>query len=134
MARQHSDAGCIAGWNVVRIIFFWQLYLVIRHRVVVIIVIQWLHVRLATAAIDVIDHHSCTFNLHEQTLRTCHAALITAAIEVADLTSLQVPAGTDGHIRLVVTAKETAYLVGITAWIREGGIDTHQSFKAVIGQ
>ena len=122
---QHSDTCSVTCRNVVRVILGVKCYLRIRHRCSIVVVIERLHVSFTTTAIDVIDHHSCTFNLHKQTFRTGHTSLVTATIEVADSSFLQIPSGTDSHIRLVVSAKETSYLVGITAWIRESGVDPH---------
>ena len=122
---QHSDTCSVTCRNVVRVILRVKCYLRIRHRCGIVVVIERLHVSFTTTAIDVIDHHSCTFNLHKQTFRTGHTSLVTATIEVADPTLLQVPSGTDSHIRLVVSAKETSNLVFSTAWIRESGVDPH---------
>ena len=117
MTCQHSDTGCITRRNVVRVIRRIQCHLIVWNLTVVITIVKWFYVCLTTTAINVINHHSCTFNLHEQSFRTGHTALITTSIEVADLTLLQVPSRTDSHISLVVTAEETTYLVFVTAGI-----------------
>ena len=134
MTCHHSDTSGIACRNVVRVILSRQLHLAVWHWRSIVVVVQRLHVSLTTTAIDVFNHHSFTFNLHEQTLRAGHTSLVTTTIEVTDFTLLQVPTGTDSHISLVVTAKEASYLVGITARIREGGVDAHPILKAVVVQ
>ena len=134
MTSQYSDTCSITCRNVVRVILRVQCYIVIRNWRSIVVVVQRLHIGLATTAIDVIDHHSCTFNLHKQTFRTGHTSLVTTTIEVADLTLLQIPSRTNSHISLVVSTKETTYLVGITAGVREGGVDAHLIFKAGVGQ
>ena len=134
MTCHHSDTSGIACRNVVRVILSRQLHLAVWHRCGIVVVVQWLHVSLTTTAIDAFNHHSFTFNLHEQTLRAGHTSLVTTTIEVTDFTLLQVPARTDSHISLVVTAKEASYLVGITARIREGGVDVHPVLKTVVVQ
>ena len=52
-------------------------------------------------------------------------ALVAAAVEVAHLAALQVPAGMDGHLGHVVAAKEPAYLELVAAGMREACIDAH---------
>ena len=129
---QHSDTSCIASGNFTRIIIGIQLDVSISDRSA--ISIKRTHIRLATTAIDVINLHSLAFDLQEQTLWSGHTSLIATTIEVADLTFLQIPSRTDGHISLVITAKQTSYLESITAGIRESGIDTHLVLKAIVSQ
>ena len=134
MTSQHSDTSSVAGRNVVRVIRRVQCHFVIWHRCRVVVVIQRLHICLTTTAIDIVNDHSFTFNLHEQTFRTGHTSLITTAIEVTDSALLQIPSRTDSHICLIITAKQASYLVCVAAWIREGGIDAHLVLEALIGQ
>ena len=96
--------------------------------------IERTHICLTTTTEDIINHHSLAFNLHEQTFLTGHTAFVTTTIEITDRASLQVPSGTNSHISLVVTTKQTAYLIFITTWIREGSVDIHLVLKTIIGQ
>ena len=60
---QHSDTCSVTCRNVVRVILGVKCYLRIRHRSIVIVVVQRLHVSFTTTAIDVVNLHSCTFYL-----------------------------------------------------------------------
>ena len=53
-------------------------------------------------------------NSQEKSLWTRHCTLVTTAVEVADDTGLQVPYRTNLHLSLVVAAKDTSEVVGIT--------------------
>ena len=88
MTCQHSYTSRIASRNVVWVIRRVQCNLVIRNWRLVVVVIQRFYVRLTTTTKDVINHHSCTFNLKQQTFWTCHTSLITTTIEVTYLTFL----------------------------------------------
>ena len=113
VTRQHSDTSSITAWDFGRI---WiQLDVIVGNGVTVCI--QRKHIRLATTAKNIFNRHSCSFYLCEQTFRTGHATLVTTTIEVTDRATLQIPSRTDSHIRLVVTTKESAYLVGVTTWV-----------------
>ena len=134
MTRQYSDTSSVASGNVVRIICIVQFYFGVRHRIVIVVVIQRLHIRLTTTAKDVIDRHASTFYFQQQTFWTGHTSLITTTIEVADPTFLQIPSRTDGHVSLIVTTKQSTNLVGITAGVGEGSVNAHLFFEAVVGQ
>ena len=92
----------------------------------IFVVYRRLHVCHTATAIEIIDDKGgVIFDFKEQALWRCHVTTVTTAVEVTHLTSEQVPCRTDRHLSLVVSAKETAYLIGATTWLREGGIDTH---------
>ena len=81
---------------------------------------------LTATTIDIVSLQLrvCT-NLEQQTIGTGHSTFVTTAIDVTDFTFLQVPCRTDSHIGLVVTTKETTYLILATGRMREGGVDAH---------
>ena len=88
--------------------------------------LQRSHVGHAAAAIYVIHDDGGAFGyLQEQTVVVGHVALVAAAVEVAHLAALQVPAGMDGHLGHVVAAKEPAYLELVAAGMREACVDAH---------
>ena len=77
-----------------------------------------LHVCHTATAIEVIDDKGgVIFDFKEQAFWRCHVTTVTTAVEVTHLTSEQVPCRTDGHLSLVVTTKETAYLECATTWL-----------------
>ena len=87
---------------------------------------RWLHVCHTATAIQVInDKAGVVLDFKQQTRRRGHSTTVTTAIEVTHLTRQQVPRRTDVHLSLVVATKEAAYLIGTTAGLREGGVDTH---------
>ena len=74
---------------------------------------RWFDICHTTAAIDILDNqvldvlHRVRCDFQQQTLRTRHTTLVTAGVEVADDALLQIPCRTDGHLGLVVAAKDT---------------------------
>ena len=95
-------------------------------------VLLGIYVGHTAAAIEVIhDEGGCRGDLQQQTVGARHGTLVTAAVEVTDLTTLQVPGGTDGHLGQVVAAEEAANLEGTAAGERETGVDAHVKLEAV---
>ena len=131
LTSQHPDTGGIASRDLVGVVSGIQLdgRTSDGHTVS-----HGTYVGLTATTIDIIDHHAGTFYLQEQTFRTGHAPLVTATIEVTNAPSLQVPSGSDLHLRLVVTSKQASYLVFSTTRIREGGVDIHLVLEAGVGQ
>ena len=131
LTSQHPDTGGIASRDLVGVVSGIQLdgRTCDGHTVS-----HGTYVGLTATTIDIIDHHAGTFYLQEQTFRTGHAPLVTATIEVTNTPSLQVPSGSDLHLRLVVTSKQASNLVFSTTRIREGGVDIHLVLEAGVGQ
>ena len=89
-------------------------------------ILRRLHISHTATTIEVVDNQTgVIFDFKEQTLGTGHITLVTTTIQVTHLTRQQVPRRSDAHLRLVVTTKETTYLIGTTTRLREGGVDTH---------
>ena len=92
---------------------------------------------LTTTAIDIVDKQICTIcriNLQQQTFLVSHRAFITTAIEVVYLTLLQMPSGTDGHLGLVVTTKDTRELESGSGSIVAKGCNTHTGKEFLVSQ
>ena len=62
-----------------------------------------------------------------------HCSQVTTTIEVTNQTAFQFPCRTDGHLGLVVTTEETTNLEGITAGIRETGVNVHLVLETIVG-
>ena len=78
------------------------------------------------AAIEIVDDNPGVFlDIQEQTLRTGHLTLVTTAVEVTDDAVLQVPYRADGHFSLVVAAKDTGEVEGITGEVALEGRQFH---------
>ena len=83
-------------------------------------------ISLTATAIDIVDTEGGTLgNGQQQTVMTGHATLVATGVERSDGTVHQAPGGHDGHLRLVIATKETAYLIFGTGGIGEIGIDVH---------
>ena len=108
---------------------------IIRHGAIIVIIIQRLDVSSAATTIDIVNNHvGTTFHLQEQTFRSSHATLVAATIKHANLSLLQIPSGTDGHIGLVIATKQTTNLESIALRIRVRKINAHLMLETVVGQ
>ena len=67
----------------------------------------------------------CRINLKQQPLGTGHRTSVTAAIQVSYQAALEVPRWADGHLALIVAAKQTTHLERTAAGIRESQVDAH---------
>ena len=131
ISLQYTNAGCITTRDVVRIVTRIQLDILIRNRCSV--AVECTHISLTATTIDIIHYHSFAIHLQQQAFRTRHSSLVTTTVEHTYLTSLQIPTGTDSHVSLVVTAKQTTNLEGFAIGVCEGGIDSHL-LEAIVGQ
>ena len=87
-----------------------------------------IHIGHTAAAKNIVDHQILGHDrlyLQQDTVRTGHGALVTAAVEVTDNTFLQIPYWTDGHRCLVVAAKDTGKVEGKACQIALEGCQFH---------
>ena len=119
LTTTNQGAGSIATWEKVTI-------QVVDCSYIVTSCIKGSDIGLTATTIDIVSLQLRVFtNLEQQTIGTGHSTFVTTAIDVTDFTFLQVPCRTNSHIGLVVTTKETTYLILTTGRMREGGVDAH---------
>ena len=84
---------------------------------------------LGSPICNIISHFRV--NHQQQTILAGHGTSVTAAVEILNLSCLQVPRRYDGHRSLVVTAKESGdVIVGVPVEVL--GVDIHPS-QCIIG-
>ncbi len=66
-------------------------------------------------------------NIQKNALGVGHITLVSAAVQVADPSSLQVPCGMNGHGCLVVTAKDTGKVIIPIGKVVLEGVQAHLS-------
>ena len=98
------------------------------------VAVECTHISLTATTIDIIHYHSCAIHLQQQAFRARHSTLVTATVEVANLTSFQIPTGTDSHVSLVISTKQTTNLEGFAIGVCEGGIDSHLLETSIVKQ
>ena len=90
-------------------------------------------IRHTASAIDIINDNTGSLrNLKQQSVGACHVTLVTAAVHISYFSTLQIPSRTNLHLCGIVSSKEAANLVGITARIGISRIEVHLIDHAIV--